>query len=354
MEKLKEILEKIEKMDGEFFKKAIARQDILTKPQGSFGRLETLSAQVAAIQRREKPSVEKKAVFTFAGDHGVVYDEGINSAPKEVTAQMAVNFTHGGAGVNVLARHAGAEVVVVDVGIICDYDAPQVINKKIARGTASMTKERAMSREMAIESLIAGIEVVEERIHSTGLDLMGVGEMGIGNTVPSSAIFSVLTGKAPEEVTGPGAGIEPEILKKKIEVVQRAVELHKPDKNDALEVLSCVGGLEIGAMAGAILAGSAYRIPVVIDGFISTAAALIALTLAPDCRDSLIFSHHSAETGHNHALNFAYEKPLLDLDMRLGEGTGSALAMTLVEASVKILNEMTTFEEAAVFMVERK
>jgi nicotinate-nucleotide--dimethylbenzimidazole phosphoribosyltransferase len=348
MKLLNDTLSKIRALDADAMKKAAAKQDILTKPQGSLGRLEELSIQVAGIQRRPDPVMENKVVMTFAGDHEVVYAEGIASAPKEITAQMVVNFTKGGAAVNVLARHAGARVVVIDMGVATPYDGRGMVkNKFVAPGTANMTAGPAMSREQAIQSLEGGIESVIEEI-ATGMDILAVGEMGIGNTTPSSAIYATYTGLNPEQVTGLGAGIPDETLKKKIAVVKRSLEMNRPDPEDPIGVLAAVGGFEIGGMAGAMLAAAANNIPVVVDGFISTAAACIAKALCPEVDSYLILSHHSAETGYLYASKHMKQKPLLDLGLRLGEGTGAVLGISLVDAAVKTLNEMATFEQAGI------
>ncbi len=349
---LEKTINGIKPLDKESMDQASSRQDILTKPQGSLGRREQLSIQVAGIQRRARPVCEKKAIFTFAGDHNVVYEEGIASAPIEITAQMVSNFSRGGAAVNILANHCGARVVVIDMGVATKYDGnDSVKNKFIAPGTSNIAKGPAMTREQAISSLEGGIETVLEEIEN-GLDIMGVGEMGIGNTTPSSAIYSLYTGLDPQLVTGSGAGIDEKKMKKKIEVVKRSLEINNPDKSDAIDVLSKIGGFDIGGMAGAMLGAAANHIPVVVDGFISTAAACLARALSPLVDDYLILSHHSAETGFVHASNHVGQKPLLDLGLRLGEGTGSALGISIVEASIKTINEMATFEQAGVIDVK--
>ena len=346
MELLQNTLKKIKPLHEESMENVRARQNTLTKPPGSLGRLEDLSVQLAGIQRKAMPDLTHKAIFTFAGDHHVVFEEGIASAPMEITAQQVVNFTKGGGAVNALAGYCGARVVIIDMGVGTAYEgAGAVKNKNVGKGASNISKGRAMTREQAIQSLEGGIESVLEEIEK-GLDIMGVGEMGIGNTTPSSAIYSLYTGLSPESVTGPGAGIPEEIIRKKVEVIKRALEVNKPDKNDAIDVLSCIGGFEIGGMAGAMLAGAANSIPVVVDGFISTAAACLARSLNPLVDEYLILSHHSAETGFVHASEHLEKKPLLDLGLRLGEGTGAALGISLAEASVAALRDMATFQEA--------
>jgi nicotinate-nucleotide--dimethylbenzimidazole phosphoribosyltransferase len=346
-EGINKIISSIAPLDVEAMAKARARQDQLTKPRGSLGRLEELSIQLAGIRREGIPQLVHKAIITMAGDHGVVA-EGVSAYPQEVTAQMVSNFLRGGAGINVLARHTGARVVVVDMGVAAPLEPhPQLVSKKVAPGTADMAKGPAISREQALQAIQAGIEVVEGELRK-GLDIVGTGDMGIGNTTPSSAICAVITGEPVEKVTGRGTGIDDAQLAHKIEVIKRALSVNRPDPKDPLDVLSKVGGFEVGGLAGVMLGAAAHRVPVVIDGFISGAAALIATELCPRLKDYLIASHVSAEIGHRVMLQWMGLKPLLDLDMRLGEGTGAALGIFLAEAAAKILAEMATFAEADV------
>ena len=340
---LEEVIKSIKPPDEEAMRKAKMRQDMLTKPMGSLGRLEELSIKIAGIKGEPLPDIGEKAIFTFAGDHGVV-EEGVSAFPKEVTRQMVYNFLKGGAGINVLARFCGARVIVVDMGVDHDFgEIKNLVSKKIRRGTGNITKGPAMSRDEAIRSIEAGIEVVGE-----GLGIIGVGDMGIGNTTPSSAIASVITGRRVEEMTGRGTGIKDEALRRKIEVIKRAIEVNKPDPDDPIDVLSKVGGFEIGGICGAILGACMRRIPVVIDGFISGAGALLAYKLCPTTREYMIASHMSEEPGHRYILEYLSLKPLLNLGMRLGEGTGACLGIMLCEASLRILKEMATFPEAGV------
>ena len=322
------------------------RLDNLTKPQGSLGRLEELAKQYVLITGNEQPLIKNKTIVVMAADHGVAA-EGVSAFPQEVTPQMVLNFLRGGAGVNVLSRHVGARVVVVDIGIASEIEAEGLCSHKVAYGTANIAKQAAMSREQAVQALEVGIKVAAEEA-GKGLDLLATGEMGIANTTPSSAIAAVITGRPVAEVTGRGTGIDEAARRHKIQVIQWAIALNQPQPDDALDVLSKVGGLEIAGLAGVILAGAARRIPVVIDGFISGAAALIAVGLKPAVKDYLIAAHQSVEQGHQAILNHLELKPLLDLDLRLGEGTGAALAMSLVEAGVKVLTQMASFDEAAV------
>jgi nicotinate-nucleotide--dimethylbenzimidazole phosphoribosyltransferase len=334
-------------LDGEAMAVARARQDQLTKPRGSLGRLEQLSVQLAGIRREAIPHISQKAIVIMAGDHGVVA-EGVSAYPSEVTAQMVYNFLEGGAGISVLAKHVGARVVVVDMGVSTTLKTSSgLVTKKIAAGTANMAKGPAMSREQAIQAVRAGIEVVEEEL-SKGLDIFGTGDMGIGNTTPSSAICAVMTGEPVNLVTGRGTGVDDARLAHKAKVIQRSLAVNRPDAGDALDVLSKVGGFEIGGLAGVMLGAAAHHVPVVIDGFISGAAALIATGLCPQLKDYLIASHVSVEPGHQAILRHMGLRPLLDLDLRLGEGTGAALGISLAEASVKLLAEMATFAEAGV------
>jgi nicotinate-nucleotide--dimethylbenzimidazole phosphoribosyltransferase len=342
----------IKPLDERAMAAARSRQDTLTKPQGSLGRLEELSIKLAGIQGKPLPQIRHKAIIVMAGDHGVVA-EGVSNWPQEVTAQMVANFLRGGAGINVLARQIGARVVVVDMGVAAKLEAhPQLLSRKVAPGTQNMCLGPAMTEEEAVTSIESGIEVVGAEL-AKSLDIVGTGDMGIGNTTASSAICAAMTGEAVAEVTGRGTGITDEQLAHKIEVIKRALAVNHPDPQQPLDVLAKVGGFEIGGLVGVMLAGAAYRIPVVIDGFISGAAALIATALAPGLKDFLIPAHVSAEAGHRVLLRHLGLKPLLDLGMRLGEGTGAALGIFLAEAAARILAEMSTFAEAGVSEKEK-
>lgn len=347
MDRINRVIDGIRPLDERAMAEARIRQDSLTKPQGSLGQLESLSIQVAGMKGNSRPRIDHKVIFTLAGDHGVT-QEGVSLYPSEVTPQMVYNFLRGGAGINVLARHVGARVVVADLGVGTALDHhPYLKNKKVALGTKNMAKGPAMSRKDAIRSIEAGMELVEEEL-ARGIDILGTGDMGIGNTTPSSAITATITGADIATVTGRGTGLNDEELKRKVTVIEKAIKVNQPDPNDGIDVLSKVGGLEIGGIAGVILAGASHRIPVVIDGFISGAAALIAASLSPRVKSYLIASHQSVERGHRIVLEHLGLKPLLNLHLRLGEGTGAALGIGLVEASLKILDEMATFGEAGV------
>ncbi|MGB9715349.1 MAG: nicotinate-nucleotide--dimethylbenzimidazole phosphoribosyltransferase [Thermodesulfovibrionales bacterium] len=354
-------IKKIMPVKSEFAESAQKRLDSLTKPQGSLGRLEEFARRIIAITENTMPELDKKVIFTFAGDHGVA-EEGVSAYPTEVTRQMVFNFLRGGAGINVLARHAGAEVVVVDIGVDYDFDpslSPLTkggikgeyeglfISKKVSMGTKNMRKGSAMTKHEAVRCIDVGIELATE-YSKKGYKLFGTGDMGIANTTPSSAIAAVLTGKPVSEVTGKGTGISDEVLRRKIDVIEQAISFNKPDPSDPLDVLSKVGGTEIGGIAGLIIGSAANRIPVVIDGFISTAGALIAYCLEPKVKDYMFAAHNSVEIGHKAMLEKIGLKPILDLDLRLGEGTGAALAMLIIEAGLKIYKEMATFDEAGV------
>ncbi|MFC2061269.1 nicotinate-nucleotide--dimethylbenzimidazole phosphoribosyltransferase [Elusimicrobiota bacterium] len=322
--------------------------DSLTKPLGSLGRLEDLAKKYCLIRRTVSPVLKEKIIFTLAADHGVTV-EGVSAYPGEVTPQMVLNFISGGAGINVLAGHTGSKVIVVDMGVRGDINSAEgmLVSRKIKKGTDNIAQGPAMSEEEAVRSIKTGIELAEEQIKK-GADIIGTGDMGIGNTTPSSAIVSAVTGVEVSKVTGKGTGINDEILKNKIEVIEKALDINKPDKDSGIDVLSKIGGFEIGGLTGIILACAANNIPVVIDGFISGAAALIACQLRPSVKEYMIASHCSVEQGHKVTLDHIGLKPLLDLNLRLGEGTGAALGIYLVEAGIKLMNEMATFESAGV------
>ncbi|MHB1293952.1 MAG: nicotinate-nucleotide--dimethylbenzimidazole phosphoribosyltransferase [Anaerolineae bacterium] len=345
---LNELTQAVSPLDEAAMSAALERQAALTKPAGSLGRLEDLSILLAGITGMCPPRVPtRKAIVVFAGDHGVVA-EGVSAFPQEVTPQMVLNFCHGGAAINVLARQAGARMVVVDAGVAADIPAAEgLIQAKIARGTADFCLGPAMTREQAVAALELGARVAQEQI-AQGLDLLACGDMGIGNTTPSAAIAAVFTGSPVRAVTGYGTGIGEPALAHKIEVIEKAIALNQPDPADGLDVLAKVGGFEIGGIAGAMLAAAAAHVPVVVDGFIATAAALVACALAPDLRPALIAGHRSQEPGHDLALAHLGLTPLLDMRMRLGEGTGAVLAFSLVEAAAHILCEMATFSEAGI------
>lgn len=327
---------------------AARRWDRLTKPLGSLGRLEELGIRLAEIQGKAIPTLSRKVIFTVAADHGIVA-EGVSAYPQEVTAQMVLNFLRGGAAINVLARHAGAEVLVVDAGVATDLPPQEGLRVcKVRRGTANFMRERAMSRAEAEATLEAGRQLFNEVHGCRPIDLLGLGEMGIGNTTASAALAALFSGLGPERVTGRGTGVAEGQLASKVMLIREALHLHRPDPGDPIDCLSCVGGLEIACLAGVVLAAAEARVPVVLDGFITTVAARAAFGLMPQVREVLISSHLSVEPGHRILLGQMGLEPLLDLRMRLGEGTGAALAFTLLDASVKLITEMATFGEAGV------
>lgn len=344
---INETISQITLPDENAMSAARARQDQLTKPQGALGRLETLSIQLAGITRNPRPRFRDPVIITLAGDHGVT-QQGVSAYPSAVTPQMVLNFVRGGAAINVLARHVGARVVVGDLGVDAAFPSDlDIFHKKVACGTRDFSMEPAMTREQAEQAIAAGIELVTREI-DRGADIIGTGDMGIGNTTPSSAIVAAITGRSAQDVTGRGTGVDDAALAHKKQVIAQALEFHKPDAHDALDVLSKVGGFEIGGLAGVMIGAASRHVPVVIDGFISGAAALIAYGLAPAMQPYFIPAHRSVEIGHRAVLEHLKLNPLLDLDLRLGEGTGAALGISLCLASAKILDEMATFADAGV------
>ena len=344
---IEEIIANIPPLDEAAMQSARARQDRLTKPRGSLGRLEELSIQLAGMRADPLPAVERKAVIVMAADHGVAR-EGVSAYPAEVTAQMVLNFLRGGAAINVLARQAGARVTVVDIGVAVEFEqTPGLVRRKVMCGTRNQAEGPAMTRAEAEQAIQVGLDVLsEEAAH--GLDIVATGDMGIGNTTPSSAIVAAMTGLPVAQVVGRGTGIDDQGLERKIKVIEKSLAVNQPDRNDPMDVLHKVGGLEIAGLTGVMLGAASQRIPVVVDGFISTAAALIAVALAPRAREYLISAHQSVEIGHQVMLKHLNLVPLLDLNLRLGEGTGAALAFSLIEASTRLLREMATFDEAGV------
>ncbi|RNB85634.1 nicotinate-nucleotide--dimethylbenzimidazole phosphoribosyltransferase [Brevibacillus panacihumi] len=320
--------------------------DQLTKPLGSLGRLEELAIELAAITGESFPVVTPPGVIVFAADHGVAV-EGVSAYPQEVTVQMVANMANGGAGINVFARQIDALERIVDVGVANEVEVPGVIARRIKAGTANMLREPAMSREEAERTLQVGSEAALEIIEA-GAKVLIVGEVGIANTTASSAILAALTGADPDEIVGRGTGLDDAGWARKKQVVREAIALHRPDAAEPIDVLAKVGGLEIGAMAGAILGAASKRIPVLLDGFIATVAALLAVRLCPGSADFLIAGHRSLEPGHAYVLNVLGKEPLLDLQLRLGEGTGAALAYPVLEAACRMIHEMATFASAGV------
>ena len=346
MNELQDVIGAIRPLRQEAKDAASVHLDNLTKPPGSLGKLEDMARQLAGITGEVMPDMSRKAIVVMAADHGVC-EEGVSAFPQEVTRQMVMNFLQGGAAVNVLARHAGAEVVCVDIGVNADLEHPDLLSRKVRKGTANMAREAAMTREEALQAIRAGIEVADG-LAGRGVRVLATGEMGIGNTTASSALLSVLGGIAVEDAVGRGTGIDDARWLHKQEVVRRAIEVNKPDAEDALDVLAKVGGLEIAGLTGVILGAAKNACPVVIDGFISSAAALVASRLAPESQPYMIASHQSHEQGHGRMLEAVGLGPMLHMDMRLGEGTGAALCFTLMDAAGKIMREMASFESAGV------
>lgn len=344
---LERTLRSIEPADDGIRRLAAARQARLTKPPGSLGRLEELAERAAAARRTLEPRADDRAVVVFAADHGVAA-EGVSAYPSEVTAQMVANFAAGGGAINAIARAVGAELLVVDVGVAADVaPAPRLLSRKVARGTKNFLNGPAMSDAEALEAVAVGIEVAAD-VAARGVEILALGEMGIGSTTASSAVAAALTGRAVGDLVGRGTGVDDAALARKVSVVERALARHAPDPNDPLAVLASVGGLEIAAICGACLGGAANRLLVVVDGLIASAGAALAARLAPASADYMIAGHRSVEPGHGALLDLVGLRPLLDLDMRLGEATGAALAMPVVAAALAAFREMATFESAGV------
>lgn len=343
---IEQIAAEIRRPDKSAMAAAARRLDRLTKPPGSLGRLERLVVQLAGMTGEATADVSPAAVIVFAGDHGVT-EEGVSAYPSDVTAQMVQNFLAGGAAINALARNAGARVTVVDVGVKTDVDHPDLTQAKVRRGTANMTRGPAMTRTEAEAAIVAGIKAAQTEI-ARGARCLGLGEMGIGNTTPSAALLAVFSGRSAAEVCGRGTGLDDAGVLRKVAAVEKALACNRPDPADPIAVLAKVGGLEIGALAGAMLAGAAARVPVVIDGFIVGAAALVACAIEPRTASYLVPAHRSAEPGHRLTLDLLELVPLMELDLRLGEGSGAALALPILQAACRVMREMATFEQAGV------
>ncbi len=342
---LNEALKNIKSVDQNKLEEVQGKLDQQTKPAGSLGRLEEFARRYIAINNRSE--IRKKAIFTFAGDHGIAL-EGVSAFPREVTPQMVYNFLNGGAAINALASHAGAELFVVDMGVDHEFEEhPALLRHKIAPGTANFAVGPAMSREQAVAAVEVGIALAE-RCVDQGFDLVGTGDMGIGNTTPSAAIIAAFSGLSVAEVTHRGTGIDDATLLQKVKLIEQGLQVNSPDAADPIDVLAKVGGFEIAGIAGLVLGCAAVGLPVVVDGFISTAGALIASELHPQVKEYIFAAHKSVEVGHTAMLERIGQAPILDLQMRLGEGTGAALAMTLIEAALCGYREIATFEQAGV------
>ncbi len=346
MSNLEQTLARITPGNEEAARRAQERLDSLTKPPGSLGVLEDIVITLASITGNAMPRVDKKVLIIMAGDHGVT-DEGVSAFPKEVTPQMVLNFLSGGAAINVLTRHAGGEIVCCDIGVATDINHPGLLVRKVKYGTDNMAKGPAMSRQEAIKAIETGIETAQEEIAKEA-QILATGEMGIGNTTPSSAILQVYSSHSLKDTVGRGTGLDENSLSKKAMVIKKAIEVNKPNPSDPIDVLSKVGGLEIAGLTGVILGAAANKVPIVIDGFISTAAALLASKLKPESVQYMLASHVSEEPGHKVMLDMIGLYPMLHMKMRLGEGTGAALAFLIIDAATKIQSEMATFESAGV------
>ena len=321
--------------------------DDLTKPQGSLGRLEEIAMQYCLATHTATPTLGKMRIYCFAGDHGVA-NEGVSAFPKEVTPQMVLNMLGGGAAINVFTRHVGAELRIVDMGVDTDFaNLPGLINRKVKRGTANMTKGPAMTRLEVTQALESGIALATDAA-AEGVTLLGTGEMGIANTTPATALFAAYLGMVPAEITGRGTGLNEDGVRHKQAVIEKALAVNPSDPATPLETLAALGGFEIAGITGLILGAAASRIPVVVDGFISSAGALAAMRLQPEVAPYLFFSHVSQERGHRAIMERLAIRPILDLNLRLGEGTGAALAMNIIAAAIKMYNEMATFSSAHV------
>lgn len=343
---LKSALDSIEGFDAELVNRAQERLNGLTKPIGSLGRLEDFVKQLVGISGELFPKVDRKTVIIMCADNGVV-EEGVSSCPKSVTSAVTNNFMRGITGINVLTGHSGSDIVVVDLGVDDDITCEGILNRKIRRGTWNIAKGPAMSREEAVAAIETGINIVGD-LKRKGVKLLGTGEMGIGNTTTSSAVAAVLTGCKAEEMVGRGAGLSQEAYLNKIHIVEKAIEINNPDPEDAIDVLAKVGGFDLAGLAGCYIGAAAYRLPIVIDGFISAAAALAAIKIKAEVRNFMFPSHGSAEPGNDKIMKAIGMEPVLNLGMRLGEGTGAALAFHIIDAAVAAYTRMGTFQDAQI------
>ncbi|RPJ82764.1 MAG: nicotinate-nucleotide--dimethylbenzimidazole phosphoribosyltransferase [Deltaproteobacteria bacterium] len=353
MIQLKKRIEGIREPDKAVYEQAKERLRQQARPVGSLGILEDAGARLAGIFRTLDVRLKHKIIVTCAGDHGIC-EEGVSLFPSEVTSQMVYNFVNSGASINVLAKHANAQVKVADLGVNHDFPADlPIFHKKIGKGTRNFSKGPAMTREQAIQSIESGIEIMDELVNKGTVDLLGTGDMGIGNTTPSTAIIACFSNLPVSQLCGRGTGIDDKGLAQKISAIEKGLACNSPNPDDPIDVLSKVGGFEIGGLAGLVIGAAANNIPVLCDGLISTAGALIACRLAPAARNYLFASHKSVEVGHQFMLKALHLQPLLDLQFRLGEGTGAALAMELLDAATRILIEIKTFEEVAIADAQR-
>ncbi|MFO7871149.1 MAG: nicotinate-nucleotide--dimethylbenzimidazole phosphoribosyltransferase [Kiritimatiellia bacterium] len=343
---VEETIAKIRPVDRSIERDVQAHLDDLTKPRGSLGKLEQIAMRYCLVRNTLAPDPPRKKIFCFAADHGVA-DEGVSAFPREVTPQMVQNMLSGGAAINVLARHAGAGLAVVDIGVASGIAGDGLIRKKVRPGTANIARGPAMTTGEAVEAIETGILLAGEAA-DTGVELLGTGDMGIANTTPSTALYAAYLDMPVEVITGRGTGIDDDKLRNKIGIIEKALSVNSAALTDPLSTLAALGGLEIAGICGLVLGGAARSVPVVVDGFISTAGAVAAMQMKPEVRDYLFFSHVSRERGHRAIMEKLDASPLLDLDLRLGEGTGGAVAMTIIDAAIKVYNEMATFSSAKV------
>ena len=342
------ILQAIKPVSDHLRPEALHKIDNKTKPLGALGKLEDMAVQASLIQKNLNPRLDRKAIFVFAGDHGIT-EEGVSAFPSEVTGQMVANFLQGGAAINVLCRHYGTDLYVVDMGVNADFpDHPKLFQKKIRKGTRNFALEEAMTAGEAKEAVTRGMEVFLHENAKSRIDIVGLGEMGIGNTTSASAIISAVTGISPSEATGRGTGLDDKGMERKAEIIYNALQYHKPDPRDGMDILRKIGGYEIAGIAGAVLAAASEGAIVVLDGVISTAAGLVAYMLNPDIKGYLVSGHRSVEVGQQAALAHMGIEPVIDFQMRLGEGTGAAITMNIVDAACRIMREMASFDDAGV------
>jgi len=348
MELLNRTIQSIQPTDQAFMQKAYERLNNQARPNGSLGKIEHMAARLAGIYQQIDIHLKNKMIVVCAGDHGIC-ESSVSRFPSDVTPQMVLNFIQGGASINVLARDAGASVRVADLGVNHSFEkAMPLFHKKIEYGTHNFSKTTAMTRAQAISSIEAGIEIVEELLQEQPIHVLGTGDMGIGNTTPSTAIIACISGYPVKDLTGRGTGIDDQGLERKIQLIENSLEMHHPDPSDPIDVLHKVGGFEIGGLCGLVLGAACHKIPVICDGLISTAGAILAVELCKTAKDYLFASHQSVEIGHQYMLNRLELEPLLQLDFRLGEGTGAAIGMKLMDAATRVLAEIKTFEEVGI------
>jgi nicotinate-nucleotide--dimethylbenzimidazole phosphoribosyltransferase len=348
MELLNKTIQSIQPADQAFIQKAYERLDNQARPNGSLGKIEHMAARLAGIYQKIDIHLENKMIVVCAGDHGIC-EASVSRFPADVTPQMVMNFIQGGASINALARDAGASVHVADLGVNYSFDKElPLFHKKIEFGTHNFSKRTAMTKKQAISSIEAGIEIVEELLQEHPIHVLGTGDMGIGNTTPSTAIIACFSGYPVKKLTGRGTGIDDEGLERKIQIIDNSLKMHRPDPSDPIDVLHKVGGFEIGGLCGLVLGAARHKIPVICDGLISTAGALLAFELCRTAKDYLFASHHSVEVGHQYMLKHMDLEPMLNLDFRLGEGTGAAIGMKIMDAATRALAEIKTFEEVGI------